>query len=227
MKHGFLGEIGEGIVLTAGMSLPLLLARLLILVVALTVHEFAHAWVAVSLGDPTPRREGRLTLNPRAHLDVLGSLMFLIAGFGWAKPVRWSPWNIRIDPRWGRLLVAAAGPLSNLLLAFLMALTVQVVEMPMIDRRSGVWAILPNPILFTQQFILLNVVLCFFNLLPITPLDGFEVAVGLLPPRLAYQFRRLEPYGPFILLALIILPINLLGWILMPPVTVTLRLLLG
>lgn len=213
--------------LTSGMSLPLLLARLLILVIALTVHEFAHAWVAVSLGDPTPRREGRLTLNPRAHLDVLGSLMFLIAGFGWAKPVRWSPWNIRIDPRWGRLLVAAAGPLSNLLLAFLMALVVQVVEMPMIDRRSGVWAILPSPVLFTQQFILLNVVLCFFNLLPITPLDGFEVAAGLLPPRLASPFRRLEPYGPFILLALIILPINLLGWILMPPVTATLRLLLG
>ncbi len=213
--------------LTSEISLPILLARLVILVIALSFHEFAHAWVAVHLGDPTPRWEGRLTLNPRAHLDVLGSLMFVIAGFGWAKPVRWNPWNIHVDQRWGRLLVAAAGPLSNLLLAFLMALVVQVTGLSMTPRREGMWALLPNPALFALQFISLNVLLCFFNLLPITPLDGFEVATGLLPPNLAYYFRRLEPYGPFILLALIILPINLLGLILGPPVTATLRLLLG
>ncbi len=209
------------------MSLPLLLARLLILVIALSVHEFAHAWMAVRLGDPTPRREGRLTLNPRAHLDVLGSLMFIIAGFGWAKPVRWNPWNIRIDQRWGRLLVSAVGPLSNLLLAFLMATAVQAVGLPSGFGPSRIWAFLPSPELFAREFIFLNVVLCFFNLLPITPLDGFEVATGLLPPQLAYYFRRLEPYGPFILLVLIILPVNLLGLILGPPVSATLRLLLG
>ncbi|HEY65353.1 MAG TPA: site-2 protease family protein [Caldilineae bacterium] len=211
----------------SGITLPILLARLLILMVALSVHEFAHAWMAVQLGDPTPRRDGRLTLNPRAHLDVLGSLMFLIAGFGWAKPVRWNPWNIRIDQRWGRLLVAASGPLSNLLLAALTAWGLQITGIIPLPRSGGIWVILPSPALLIREFIFLNVVLCFFNLLPITPLDGFEVATGLLPPSLAYHFRRLAPYGPFILLLLIILPVNLLGLILGPPVTATLRLLLG
>jgi len=199
---------------------------LIILCIALPFHEFAHAWTAVRLGDPTPRREGRLTLNPRAHLDVLGSLMFVVAGFGWARPVRWNPWNIRIDQRWGRLLVAASGPLSNLLLATLAALLVRSVDIPVVDPGSKIWAILPSPTLFLREFIYLNVLLCFFNLLPITPLDGFEVATGLLPPALAHHFRRLEPYGPFILLALIILPINVLGLILGPPVIATIRLLL-
>jgi len=199
---------------------------LIILCIALPFHEFAHAWTAVRLGDPTPRREGRLTLNPRAHLDVLGSLMFVVAGFGWARPVRWNPWNIRIDQRWGRLLIAASGPLSNLLLATLAALLVRSVDIPVVDPGSKIWAILPSPTLFLREFIYLNVLLCFFNLLPITPLDGFEVATGLLPPALAHYFRRLEPYGPFILLALIILPINVLGLILGPPVIATIRLLL-
>ena len=85
---------------------------------------------------------------------------------------------------------------------------------------------MPSPTLFLREFIYLNVLLCFFNLLPITPLDGFEVATGLLPPALAHYFRRLEPYGPFILLALIILPINVLGLILGPPIIATIRLLL-
>lgn len=208
------------------LSLPGLLASLIILCIALPFHEFAHAWTAVRLGDPTPRREGRLTLNPRAHLDVLGSLMFVVAGFGWAKPVRWNPWNIRIDQRWGRLLVAASGPLSNLLLATLAALLVRSVDIPLVDPSAKIWAILPSPTLLLRQFIYLNVLLCFFNLLPITPLDGFEVATGLLPPALARYFRRLEPYGPFILLALIILPVNLLGLILGPPIIATIRLLL-
>lgn len=199
---------------------------MIILCIALPFHEFAHAWTAVRLGDPTPRREGRLTLNPRAHLDVLGSLMFVVAGFGWARPVRWNPWNIRIDQRWGRLLIAASGPLSNLLLATLAALLVRSVDIPVVDPGSKIWAILPSPTLFLREFIYLNVLLCFFNLLPITPLDGFEVATGLLPPALAHYFRRLEPYGPFILLALIILPINVLGLILGPPVIATIRLLL-
>ncbi|MCD6290755.1 MAG: site-2 protease family protein [Anaerolineae bacterium] len=209
------------------MSLPVLLARLFILLIALSFHEFAHAWVAVQLGDPTPQRDGRLTLNPRAHLDVLGSLMFLVAGFGWAKPVRWNPWNLRIDQRWGRLLVAAAGPLSNFLLAALAALFVRGAGLALTAYRGGIWSFLPSPGLFLQEFIFLNVLLCFFNLIPITPLDGFDVAVGLLPPDLARYFRQLEPYGPFILLVLIILPVNLLGLLLGPPITITLRLLLG
>ena len=213
--------------LLSGLSLPGILASLIILLIALPVHEFAHAWMAVRLGDDTPRREGRLTLNPRAHLDVLGSLMFVMAGFGWAKPVRWSPWNIRISQRWGRLLVAAAGPLSNLLLAVLIALIIQTVGIPGVDPRDKLWVILPTPTALIGQFVYLNVLLCFFNLLPITPLDGFEVATGLLPPHLAFYFRRMEPYGPFILLALIVLPVNILGAILGPPVTATIRLLLG
>src|SRR5688572_3299601 len=98
------------------------IARLITLVIAFTIHEFAHAWTAVELGDDTPRHAGRLTLNPIAHLDFFGSLLLIVGGFGWAKPVPFNPYNLRIGPRLGTALVAAAGPFSNLVLALLAAL---------------------------------------------------------------------------------------------------------
>jgi Zn-dependent protease len=180
-----------------GLSLPALLARAITLVVALTVHEFAHAWSAVQLGDDTPRLQGRLTLNPLAHLDPLGSLMLLVAGFGWARPVPVNPYALSRRTPAGMMLVAAAGPLANLLLAIVAA----------IPFRAGLLAgMLPawfgN---FLLEFIFINLVLLFFNLIPLFPLDREKVASYLLPPGGQNFLARIRPYGPMLLLALIFL----------------------
>lgn len=162
------------------------------LIGALTIHEFAHAWAADRLGDPTPRSQGRLTLNPLAHLDPLGTLLLFVAGFGWGKPVLFDPYNLR-TPRRDIPLIAAAGPLSNILLAFVAALLVFILPHPW----NGSAAI----------FFHINVALAAFNLIPLAPLDGSKILQGLLPKRLAYEFEEtLSRYG-FILLLLFIFPI--------------------
>ena len=183
-----------------------LVVTLGVLVVGITVHEFSHCWLARMLGDRTPERMGRLTLNPRAHLDPMGSLMILISAFsgfgiGWGKPAPVSPWNLRPRGRVGMALVALGGPLSNLALAVLMALVVRFAGPP-----TGVLGF----VLF--QAMLLNVGLAAFNLLPLPMLDGFHVLRGVLASikaRWAYglsgQLERLEPHGPMILLILVML----------------------
>ena len=170
------------------------------LVVAFSVHEFAHAWTALQLGDPTAKNAGRLTLDPRKHLDVLGSLMVLAVGFGWAKPVPVDPYNLRNGPKAGMAVVAAAGPLSNLVLAIIAAvfLNLGVIETYYTSN------ILPSPQLIVSTFVWLNVALLVFNLLPIAPLDGFRVVAGLLPYPASEAFRRLEPIGPVLLIFLVL-----------------------
>jgi len=174
------------------------IALAIVLVAAFSVHEFAHAWTAYQLGDPTARDAGRLTLDPRKHLDVLGSIMVLAVGFGWAKPVPVNPYNLR-NGRAGMAIVAAAGPLSNLLLAIIAAVPLKMglIE-PYFSSRF-----LPNPQQIIVTFIGLNVVLLVFNLLPIAPLDGFRVVAGLLPYPSSETFRKLEPIGPMILIFLV------------------------
>ena len=163
---------------------------------ALSFHEFAHAWMASKCGDDTAARMGRLTLNPIAHLDVMGSMMILFVGFGWAKPVPVDSRNLR-DPRKDMMKVAAAGPISNLLLAMLAG---------MIWRLLGGTGLFSNsnfPVLifyFTQ----INIALAVFNLIPVSPLDGSQIFSGYLMktnPQLAW---KIQSYGPQVLFGLIL-----------------------
>ncbi len=181
--------------------------RLIALLVAVTVHECAHAWMADRLGDPTPRLRGRLSLNPIVHLDLMGSLLLLVAGFGWAKPVEVNPRHFT-NWRRGMMLVAAAGPLANVTVVFLVGLLFQ----PGLVGGSPVLARLLLTVIF------INAVLAIFNLIPVPPLDGSKILSGLLPPSQALAYDRLAPYGPFLLLLLILLPGSIIGTLVMPPV---------
>jgi Zn-dependent protease len=177
------------------------IAFAIVLVIAFSVHEFAHAWAALQLGDPTAKNAGRLTLDPRKHLDVLGSLMVLAVGFGWAKPVPVNPDYLRNGPKEGMAMVAAAGPLSNLALAIIAAV---VLHLGLIETYYAS-SILPSPQQIVITFVWLNVALFVFNLLPIAPLDGSRVVAGFLPYPASEALRRLEPVGPVILLLLVFL----------------------
>lgn len=169
------------------------------IVIAITVHESAHALVSNLLGDRTAKEAGRLTLNPLAHLDPLGTLMLFIAGFGWGRPVPYNPYHLR-GGRFAEFLVAIAGPLSNLLFASLAALPGRLYL-----AQSGT---LPQSPLFTFLAIVvtINIILAVFNLLPVPPLDGSKLLYPILGrPGISPVTTRLEQIGPIILLSLILL----------------------
>jgi Zn-dependent protease len=195
-----------------GLSPELLLARIFTLIIAFTVHEFAHAWTADQLGDDTPRLAGRLTLNPLAHLDVLGSLMLVLAGFGWAKPVPVNPYALQRRTPAGMMIVAAAGPVSNVGLALLASIPFM---LGLVSISSSVLAV------FVADFIFLNLVLFFFNLIPIFPLDGEKVLTYFLPPSGQAFLAQVRPYGPILLALLVILSsrsgLNLLDFLVRGP----------
>ncbi len=179
------------------------------LVVALGIHEFAHAYAADKLGDPTPRLMGRLTLNPLKHLDPLGTFLLLFIGFGWGKPVLFDPYNLK-NPRKDSAVIALAGPFSNLILASITSLVLRFVPAESLS--------LLYPAL--TAFLYYNVVLAIFNLLPMHPLDGGKILVGLLPRQLAHEADRfMQAYGTFILI-IMILPVfgggNLVSTIISP-----------
>ena len=167
-----------------------------VLIFALCFHEFSHAFVAYILGDDTAQRQGRLTLNPLAHLDPIGSLMILLVGFGWAKPVPVNPLNLN-DQHSGMMKVAFAGPASNLLLAFLAGCLIRgihAIDIPVSQTFSTV----------IGYFLSINIALAIFNLIPLAPLDGsqiFGAIIGRKNPELAW---KLQIYGPRILLGLIL-----------------------
>ncbi|MGI5883335.1 MAG: site-2 protease family protein [Candidatus Spyradocola sp.] len=158
------------------------------LVLGFTLHEFCHAVVAVRLGDPTPRLEGRVTLNPSAHIDWVGMLLFVLLGWGYAKPVRIQPGNLK-GRKWGEALVALAGPLSNFFLAAVC---------------FAVWRALPTGMWsgFFYSGATVNLTLCFLNLLPVPPLDGFAVVRALIPLRSYRAVAWLQRYGILILILL-------------------------
>ena len=188
------------------------LLYLLALLIGLTVHEFAHAIVALWLGDDTAKRLGRVTLNPLAHLDPAGTIFLIISslakmGIGWAKPVPVDPRNLRVGPNVGMAIVAVAGPVSNLILALIGVL--------LIDPAQS-WS--RDLFLWVRTFVIINVSLAVFNMLPIPPLDGFSVVLGFLPDRQAFQLRAYAQYGGLLLLALVFFAPGFLGSILSPAV---------
>jgi len=166
--------------------------RIPVFLLALTIHEFAHAWVAYRLGDPTARSQGRLTLNPLAHLDVIGTIAIVLIGFGWAKPVPVDARYFR-QPRRDTILVSAAGPLSNLILAAAMAFCYRMIPWGAWGLEVA-WLVIPLRAMI-RTAVWVNVLLAIFNLLPIPPLDGSRVVSGLLPLRQAIFYSQLEPYG--------------------------------
>ena len=188
-----------GALYTLGFLAPMIL-------LALTVHEFAHAWTARLFGDPTAEELGRVSLNPLVHLDLMGTVAFFVCGFGWAKPVPYDRGNlVAAHPRWARwteLAVAAAGPISNLLLAGLLRLVLAGALAVSVHLPPEILPVLSR-MMFTGVSI--NAGLFLFNLLPIHPLDGFTVLRNALPLGAAVRFQATQAYGSFMLLALLLL----------------------
>lgn len=202
------------------------------LLVAITVHECAHAWAAEQLGDPTARYMGRVSLNPVVHLDPMGTVMMAVTmvmgmGIGWGKPVPVSPHRLRFGPRLGNGIVALAGPAANLLTAVVFGLALRAVPGPFFGLANVLAAVA-----------LTNIVIAMFNLLPIPPLDGHSVLLGLLSlsrSRVAWKVSQfmlaLQRQGPMVLIFVIILTqlagINLIGWLIGPPTRLLFRVIAG
>ncbi len=191
-----------------------LLLSLPALLLALTIHEYAHGWAADKMGDPTARYSGRLSLNPMAHMDLFGTICLLFFGFGWARPVPINTRNFR-NAKWGTVAVSLAGPGANFILALISAFVVTAME-------KFVPANMLTQFLYTVVYmcVQLNVGLMVFNLIPIPPLDGSKVLMEFLPPKYRFKMYTMERYFSIILLALIFFNILtpllsvLRGWVL-------------
>lgn len=182
------------------------------LLYSIIVHELAHGWVALSLGDPTAKNAGRLTLNPLSHLDPIGTILLFIVGFGWARPVPVNLGYIR-DYRRGLVLVSSAGIVANMIFAFIAVLLLKLLA-PAPGSSVGI---------FLYYLAQINIILAAFNLIPIPPLDGSKILMGFLPERMQYALARLEPYGFFIIIGLLILGalnplIRFFRWLILLPI---------
>lgn len=196
----------------------------------LTIHEYAHGWMAYKMGDPTAKMAGRLTLNPIPHLDFLGTAMLFLAHFGWAKPVPINPMFFR-DKKKGIILTSIAGPIANILTACLFGLILRFVFIPNASTpayTTGVMNVF-HMIIFYAAFI--NLILAFFNLIPIPPLDGSHVLKNLLSPELQEKFVQFERWGPFVLIGLILLGnfagFSIFGFLIIPPVNLFFKFFTG
>ena len=190
-----------------GFNLMEMVAGLPGLIMALALHEYAHARVAVAMGDFTPKMMGRLTLNPMAHIDPIGLVVLLIARFGWAKPVVINPHNFH-DRKKGEILVALAGPAMNFLLAFLaLGVMIFLTHTMRIEMSYGLRAVL-------WLIVVYNINFGIFNLIPLPPLDGSRILMAVLPYEMQYRFAALERYSMLIFIIFIATPI--LGYILVP-----------
>ena len=191
------------------------------ILLAVTVHEMAHGWVAYRLGDPTAKQQGRLTLNPFRHLDPMGTLVFFITQtIGWARPVPVNPAYFR-NPRRDMIWVSLAGPGANILLAVGSAVLLRTLVVPLVGPGSYFGPVLYMALVSVQ----INIGLAVFNLIPIPPLDGSTVLVGLLPPDLAYSYQKIERYGFIIILVLVFTGVT--GRIIVPLIQFFNKLLLG
>jgi len=198
-----------------GMDPTTIAIRIPVLLIVITVHEFAHARMAFHFGDATADKQGRMNLNPINHLDPIGSLMILLVGFGWAKPVPINPLNFN-QYRSGLRWVSFAGPLMNLVVGFFSLLIFTIL------LQNGLITFGGLPFLFFQQLVMINVYLALFNLLPIPPLDGSKILMSFLSDANLGNYRQLERYAPIILLALIFT--GLLGSIIFPLATIVLTI---
>jgi len=202
-------------------NLPLFVLYITSLLLAITVHEFSHAFVADYLGDPTPRLQGRLKLDPRVHIDNFGMIFLLLFGFGWGKPVQFDPYNLK-NPRSDAAWISIAGPISNFILALVLAISLRLFMLFHLNILITIGIVLFIPI------IQMNLVLGIFNLLPIDPLDGFKIVGGILNEQQSKEWYSLQRYG-MIFLILIILPLfkgaSLLDTFLRPTVSFLFNLL--
>jgi len=180
------------------------------LIISISIHEFSHAFAAYKLGDSTGKNMGRMTLNPKAHLDPIGTIFLILIGFGWGKPVPFNPSNLE-NPKRDSAIISLAGPLSNFILAVVLSLVIKLVSVNSI------------PGAFLYLTIMYNLMLGFFNLIPLGPLDGNKIVYGILPDKLAVQWVDVQRYGMFILLFLIMF--NFTEKILLPLVDVAMKLL--
>jgi Zn-dependent protease len=209
------------------LSLPDLLTYFITLVIAITLHEFAHAKVADLLGDNTPRMNGRVTLNPLAHLDPIGSLMMIFAGFGWGRPVPVNPYVLSRQSPSALMWVSLAGPATNFILAIFAA----------VPLRMGLASdfspqpFLPSSNFFLTGFVFTNLFLALFNLVPLFPLDGDKIADYFFPAFLGRILEVIRPYGPMILILLMFvapwLGFDFIGKVVYPPVANLFYLLVG
>jgi Zn-dependent protease len=194
---------------------------------AITIHEFAHGWVANRLGDPTARLAGRLTLNPFSHLDLIGGLALLLFHFGWAKPVPINPLYFK-KPRQGIVLTSLAGAAANFLTALITALLYRGLILLILSTPSFL-PLLPKVLVplirMMQMVVVINVALAIFNLIPIPPLDGSKVVMGFLPPAQANALARMEPYGIFVLMFLIL--VGAVEAVIWTPAELLIRFLIG
>lgn len=194
--HGLLSILSQNPLLFIVMAVSLLLS--------ITIHEFSHAYVANKLGDSTAKNLGRMSLNPLAHLDPLGTLTLLLVGFGWGKAVPVNYYNLK-TPKRDAALISLAGPASNFAMAIGLTVTLKIIEL-IISSNTSFVTVSTMSIMstFVYPIILYNLVLGVFNLIPVEPLDGFKIVNGILPPKLAVQWVQLAPYGLYILILLVV-----------------------
>ncbi len=207
-------------------NLKLILIQAPVILFALTIHEYCHGLAANYLGDDTALRNGRLTLNPIAHLDVFGTILMFVVGFGWAKPVPVNPLNFK-DPKKGMLLVALAGPASNLLTAIVAGLFLRSLVPSIMTSDQDISGLYATLLVVIVLSIIYGVGLAIFNILPIPPLDGSRVLYGLLPERQAYTYSRFEPYGVMVLFALFLFGGRAFSVVIWYPVSIITELISG
>lgn len=180
------------------------LAWFVAIIIAITFHEFSHAWASYMLGDPTSKNLGRLTLNPLKHLDLIGTLLLVFVGFGWGKPVPFNPYNLK-NQKWGPALVSVAGPVMNITLALVFGIGLKlIVVYSNLPMTNGLIQLL-------NAIVIINIILAVFNLIPVPPLDGSKILYAILPQRFSGAVVTLEKWGPFVLIFMVIFAGTLFG----------------